>query len=231
MDALTRSIWKNVWGRLDGVEPTPGGGDPYFANVVLLYNFDTPSTTDVTGKTAALIGNAAISGGALVLDGNGDSLYLNASSADFAFGTGDYTIEFVCTKSGNGALGYDTAIDWTNDGNSSGGFFVELSSSRGFVSWGDNAAAALVYSTNPNDGSQHYWAVKRSGTTKTLWKDGSQVASQSNDKDVVQGYQPRIGGTRNTNTFGFKGSINAIRITKGVARDVSVIPTLPFPES
>jgi hypothetical protein len=214
-----------------GGEVAAAATDPYFANVSYLHNFDVNTTTDVTGKTATLVGNASISSGRLNLDGNGDSLYLDASDAGFAFGTGDYTIEFFATKSANGSLGYDTVIDWTNSGNGSGGFFVELSSTRGFVSWGDNSATPITYTTNPNDGVQHYWAVKRTGTTKTLWKDGTQVATQSNDKDVVQGYQPRIGGIRSANQYNFNGQIHAIRITTGVARDVSVVPTLPFPEA
>jgi hypothetical protein len=232
MDALTRSIWKNMWGRLDGVEPTPGGGsDPHFANVVYLHNFDTPSTTDVTGKTATLVGNAAISGGSLVLDGNGDRLALTSASSGFAF-AGDFTIEVVFNKTGNGSQGFDTLFDCSNGGDGVNGWFIEFSTSRTCRLLA--GSLLLTGAGNPNTGTDQYWVVKRSGSTCTLERNLTVIDTETNSGAISgSANAPTIGSARGAylGQYAFNGSVLAMRITNGVARDTSVIPTLPFPES
>lgn len=81
-----------------------GGTDPYWANVSSLLHFDGSGATlvDEKGKTWTCNGGATqstsspIVGTASALFGTSSSDYIySQSSSDFAFGTGDFTIEFM----------------------------------------------------------------------------------------------------------------------------------------
>jgi hypothetical protein len=201
-------------------------GDEHWASVVLTMHMDgvdgSTTFTDETGKTVTAYGDAQVDtaqskfgGASLVLDGTGDYIEASAASTDFAFGTGDFTVEFWARKPANGQGGYDSAICTASGGSVVGGWLVELSSSRGFV-W-NIGGPVLSYSTNPNDSTWHHWAVCRSGTTLKLFMDGVAVASTTNSTNIVANYALRVGSCPGT-SYSFNGYIDDLRITKGVAR-------------
>jgi hypothetical protein len=95
---------------LMAIRSSVSSGDPHFANVSILLHMDgangSSTFTDVTGKTVA-------NGGALISNlhpafGSGCGEFITnfphtSASADFNFGTGDFTIqwwEYVTTLAG-----------------------------------------------------------------------------------------------------------------------------------
>lgn len=213
-------------------EPTPSvGGDPYLASVMLLASGDgTPGDTVApdlsTRHVLTKSGSADLS--ATQSKYGGTSMYLNggyfgeAPSTDYAFGTGDFTIEWWGWKSTSG--GYDEVCGCENtNGSGTNGWVVECSSSRGVYMFADNGGieAVINYPSTPggfNDSTWHHWAITREGTTAKLWKDGLEVYSGTSTKDI-RAYGPfGIGGSSVSTTYRYFGYIDDLRITKGVAR-------------
>jgi hypothetical protein len=239
---LTKNPTKRVTGRRDGVEES--GGDPYFANVVYLQN--TWALTDVTGKAGTLVGNAAFSGGGLVCDGTGDHLNLNAASSAFSFGTGDFTIEWYGSHVMTGSS-FRYVMDCSRSGSAYDGWFIYFDTTNMVVvAAGPNPPDTNVIrtvdkvgspmATAMNDGLDHYWAVKRESGAVSVWLDGVSysVATLAGDLSTANfigtNYPLWLGGVDN-GVYEYQGTLKNLRITKGVARDVSSIPTFPFPEA
>jgi YD repeat-containing protein len=218
--------------------------DPYLNSVVLLVQGDGPNGTTTiadhspSAKTLAAHGNAQVStaqsyygGSSLLLDGNGDYVDSVSTISDFAFGTGDFTIEFFARKSTNGVNNYDIAIGTYTSSNASNGYWVELSATRGFFFAGTAGGGAgsvmyAQYNSSPNDSTWHHWAIARSGTSLKLFKDGVVVASATNSVNLPAATLQI--GTDPYSEF-FNGYLQ-MRITKGVARyTANFTPPTQFP--
>lgn len=207
-------------------------GDPYFANVSLLLHFDGPDTsttfTDSSSNSLTITpaGNAQIDtaqskfGGASGLfDGSGDYLTLPGSSTPLNVGTGDFTLElFVRFASVAGGQNIFLRGDAAYSGLLTNGTTLE---------WQKSGIGAILSGGTLSTGSFHYIAVKRSGTTMTLWLNGTQVASTTNS-DSFDFSSWRIG--RGQYNSDLNGWIDEFRLTKAVARDVSTVPTESFPD-
>ena len=199
-----------------------GGGDPFFSDVVSLLPLDV-DLTDVKGKTWVPTGTATIvpspvrfGAGSLELTSIGANR-IDATSSDFNFGTGDFTIE---------------------------GFFNAQSvSNRAFFSFG----ARLVYtasgwayfngSTNAISGGtvltgsfQHVALCRASGVMR-LFVDGVQVGSDFAESVAIDPGAMRIGWYNGGNPAGT--FYDEFRVTKGVARYTSNFtpPSSAFPRS
>lgn len=189
--------------------------------------------TDETGKTVTRNGDAQIDtaqykfGGASGLfDGAGDCLSL-ADSDDWDFGTGDWTVDFWVRRNGN-QVDY---ADLVSGAGFSGGWFGWLInfgaasagttnkivfSSKGSGSWANN----IISSTTIADTTWTHVAVVRYGNTATMYFNGTSVGSAN-----VTGYTlnsanngVRICQGVPTGAAEFKGHIDEIRISKGIAR-------------
>lgn len=219
-------------------------GDSTFASVSALLHFDgADGSTDIvdsgpSARTFTAYGDAQISTtgalfgtGSLLLDGAGDYVGCAASS-DFAF-PGDFTIEFVAKKTGNGMGGYDTvATTDTTNGSGASGWILELSSSRGLFFGGDGNTIAS-YSTNPNDGLAHHWAICRSGSTVRAFKDGAVIYTGTFSGSINATGNFGIGRNSALSSYPFAGRIDEFRIKKGVALYTSAFtpPTEPHPDT
>jgi YD repeat-containing protein len=203
--------------------------DPSIDAVALIVQGSSPGGSNTiadqspTAKTLTAHGDAQMSttqtylgDSSLKLDGNGDYVDTTANLADFAFGTGDFTIEFFAWKSANGLNGYDDVLSTYTDQYCTG-YFVELSSSRGLAFGGGSGAGCTLYAqynNNPNDSAWHHWAITRSGTSLKLFKDGVVVATATNSISLqAPGF--KIGADFYNEHF--NGYLQ-LRITKGVAR-------------
>lgn len=184
------------------------------------------------------VGNAQVSTtqkkfgtASLYFDGTGDYLVLPAGAKpNFKFGVGDFTIEFWAWKSANGVGGYDGVIGADDNGNATGGFAVELSSSRGFVFYNDSAVR-ISSNFNPNDSTWHHYAVVRSSGTMALYKDGVQLTTAAYTGDLCYSMPTlRIGSLSTTSNF--NGYIDDLRVTKGYARYTGTFtpPSAAFPD-
>jgi len=221
--------------------------DPFFNNVSLLLHGDgtNGSTTIVDSspspKTGTAVGDAQIStaqskfGGSSIVFDKVDDRITYASSNDFAFGTGDFTIEFWA---------YSRDVS----GSTQRGFCQISSVTGGLAPTGDGVAihhgigtGGIRAAIGPSDRlfsstgllTTNTWfhiALTRSGTTAFLFVDGVIVDSITNTTNLSQNNFV-LGGYFST-SFLYDGYIDDLRITKGVARYTANFtpPTAPFPE-
>lgn len=220
-----------------------GGGDPYFANVVLLMHCDgTNGSTTFTdssssGKTVTANGNAQLSTAqkkfgtaSLRLPALGDYASL-ADSADWDFGSGDFTIEFFVrfdSVSGNRPLLAQRATGYCPWVISRSGTKLLVLLSFDNASWVavptlESATASIATAT------WYYVAITRSGSTFKLWLDGTEVDSYTSASSFVNSSNSMVIGS--ASFAAPAANLDEIRITKSVARDVSTVPTAAFPDS
>lgn len=227
-------------------QPVP---DPNFASVSLLLHMDGSGATfiDSSGspKTVTAVGNATQSetqsrfgGKAAYFDGDGDYLTVPYSSA-FNLQSGDFTVEvwvrFASLKDfqdiirinrgGTNNLYHQLGIV----ADSAGGIYMLAGTSS------DNWVSATPTSSGVvTAGTWHYIAVTRSGSNLTLYVDGSSVLTQSYSGSLVNfSGQSEIGANAGSDSVDrrFSGYIDEVRVTKGVARTVTSVPTAAFPDA
>ena len=222
---------------------TWGVPDPYFSNVVALLHFDgadcSTTFTDVKGHAFTAVGNAQIDtayskfgSAALLLDGSGDRVS-GAASTDWGISTGDWTIEMwvnldvasgvengICCRRSGGTNGW--AIDVGTSGQ------VRFRANIGGT-WSD------TWMSTPNGtivaGTGAYCGFKRAGNVFSTWVGGVQKSTFTNSGAISNqsGEALVIGAASSSGENSFDGWIDELRFTKGVARDLSVVPTTPFP--
>lgn len=214
-----------------------GTSDPYFANVKLLLhaNGSNGSTSFIdssnSARTITAAGNAQISTtdpkfgtGAALFDGFADSLSAPAS-VDWAFGTGDFTVEYWLKSTSSTNQQY-FAIPATN------GWAILIFG--GLIYWQSSYTVTNLYSRTPTflDGNWHHLAHCRSGTNHRFFVDGTQVGSTVTDASNynISGTALAIGSAGGLH---YNGRMDDIRITKGVARYTSnfTAPTTAFPDA
>lgn len=192
--------------------------DPYWNSVVLAMHMDDAGLTDLKGHAATLNGNASRSsvqskfgGYSAYLDGTGDYITV-PSGSDFAFGTGDFTVEFwfMQTVAGNPFL-----IDCRPTSSTNGAYFTTYINA-GTVVFFTNSAARIT-SSAITTGVWHHVAVCRSGTSTRLFLNGTQTGSTYTDSTNYIASPVNIGASGN-GLFPLTGYFDDIRITKGVAR-------------
>ena len=211
-------------------------GDPYWGNVVALLHFDgadaSTSFTDVKGHTFTASGDAQIDtaqskfGGASGLfDGTGDYV-TSDSSADFGFGSGDYTIE-GWARQGN-VSGDRLLIDTRIGGQGVGLYSSTSTSARKLVLANNTAVIATSSNKIPIDSWVHVALTRASGTVKGFL-GGAQEFSVTDSRTLAASTQIRFGANLSAAQF-YIGHLEDWRITKGVARYTSSFtpPSAPF---
>lgn len=215
-----------------------GGGDPNFSSVVLLLHCDgTNGSTTFTdnssaGKAVTAFNQAQISTtdpkfgtGAALFDGTTDYLTVPASS-DWAFGTGDFTVEYWVKANSTGNQNFMGV-------RSAGGWNILIFS--GAIYWQSSYANTNLYNVSSSvitNGSWHHVAHCRSGTSHRIFIDGTQSGSTITDSTnySVSGTAFSVGFS--TSYGSYNGRFDDIRITKGVARYTAnfTAPTAAFPD-
>lgn len=221
-----------------------GSGDPYWANVVLLLHMDgTDASTTFTdhsssAKTVTANGNAQIDtaqskfGGASGLfDGTDDYLTV-ADSADWDFGTGDFTVEGWFRFSVHTSI--MTLVG--NYLNSTVGWSFQVRSDTNTIRLGNGDTALIDVSWTPNNGVWYHIAISRSGTSLRAFVDGTQVGSTATNSTNITGSTQSlsIGALFFVSYIqDYNGWMDDLRITKGVARYTSnfTAPSEAFPNS
>lgn len=141
-------------------------------------------------------------------DGNGDYLALS-DSADWDFGTGDWTIEtwvkFEANQ--NGTL----FCRGTND------FGVSFYNNALYIS--HPSVDTTIRSFVPVVGTWYHLAFERVSGKERIYVNGvKQGADVSNAHDIVFSTPPTIGAYSNGNSDFFKGWMQGFRVSKGIAR-------------
>lgn len=207
--------------------PNPTGYDPYAPNVVLHLPMNT-DFTDGTGKAVTVNGNTVIStttkkfgAGSGYFDGSGDYLSV-PDSADWALGTGDFTIEMWVRPN---SLAVDQeALAQRNTGDVSNFFFTRISATTGKIRAYAKTGASVITDILSNTGvTANAWshiAVTRAAGAVKIWVNGTNsdtVTTNGTGAYPDVAYPLLVGAGDNAGTY-YSGYIDDLRITKGVAR-------------
>jgi len=218
-------------------------------NVSLLLhgNGANGSTTIVdsspTPKTVTVVGNAQIStaqskfGGASLVAGTSPDFTWATNrltippGPDFAYGTGDFTWEcFTYTTTANvNRILYSQATGGTN-------YFTTgiINDNRLFFTFAVSGAGTTVYGPVTSINTWTHFAVVRRSGIATVYGDGIAGTPVSCVQDFNNTtYIPNVGGYSHApTTEPYKGYVDELRITKGIARYTSNFtpPTAPFPD-
>lgn len=195
--------------------------------------------TDKIGKAMTAYGNAKIStaqskfrGASLSLDGNGD--YISSpNSADFRFGTGDFTIDFWLYSN----------VAWGSQPASASVCGQKKSdSTNGWVLYKDgsyptkiNARVGLTNNfptgSTPTANVWEHWALVRNGTSLKWYKNGVLDATTTSSVDVNDTTGLFLIGLADSWASSFlNGYVDELRVSKGIARWTANFtpPTAPY---
>lgn len=202
-------------------------GDPYWNNVVLAMHMDDVGLTDVKGHAVTLNGNASRSaaqskfgGYSAYFDGTGDRLSI-LSSLDWSMGN-TFTIEFWMYTLNMPASGNNCRIVMIGTNAQYTAFAIGFGAT-GAISFGVPASgtkgigsSAGVVTINSWD---HY-AICVNNSTGYLYKNGTSIATPTVITTQTSGAVPLYIGydTGGTVDHNFRGYIDDLRVTKGVAR-------------
>lgn len=216
--------------------------DPYFANVVLLTHFDGTSNsivfTDAKGKTITTNGNAKVDTtqskfgtASAYFDGSGDYLRVD-DSIDFHFGSGDFTIE--CWLRLEVSESRDRTIV-AKISPSQNAFMLNIDPGNK-ISFSIEGYAAIASTTALVSSAWYHVAVSRNSGTAKLFINGNLEAQGSFPNSPQYSNLVYLGAFDPSNAsyaFWYRGWIDDLRVTKGVARYVSNfdVPTLAFSNS
>lgn len=206
-------------------------GDASYSTVKLLLHCDgtdgsttftdnspTPKTVTANGNAHIEVDQAIFGTASGAFDGSGDYLSL-ADSADWDYGTGDFTIEtwyrfITAPVSAETQFLYNQRVDGTN--------FIQLnfSATKIAVSVLSGGSSILTFDggvTHDNTTWNHA-AFVRYGNVFTVYKNGTSVGSQTANITM-----PNLAAALDIGRWSgaglyFNGYLDEIRITKGLAR-------------
>ena len=192
-------------------------------NTSLLLNAVNAGIVDATaGNVLETVGNAQVSTvqkkygtGALYFDGNGDSLG-SVMNQSFAFGTGDFTIEFWIYFISIGS--FTGILDIRNGVTAAAQALIYLNGTT-LTYYASNAIR--ITGSTMTSGTWRHIAVSRSSGTTRLFVDGTQSGSSFSDSINYIANPIRLGAFSDSSIDRLNGYIDDLRITKGVARYTS----------
>lgn len=215
-------------------------GNDSFTKLLLHCDGADTSTTftdsSASAHTVTTVGNAQVDtaqskfgGESGLFDGSGDRLTLDGSS-DFAFGTGDFTIDFwVRFASTSGFQGFYSS----NPASTNGAYVWIRKDSSHHLSFVANGSTAVITGTTVlATGTWYHVALARSGTSTKLFLNGVQEGSTYSDSTnyLNPAGRPYIGSDAWDTTQQLNGWIDELRVSKGIARWTANFtpPTLPY---
>lgn len=229
--------------------------DPFVSGVTVLMHFDGANgSTAMTPAIGSTPTNASVSLSTAQSKFGGSSAYFNGTSSALTFaagtstnfGTADFTVEgwFNATTASGVLFGY---------GNYAGEFhrLVGFESSTGVGRYtmaacpaGGTACGYPVVGQTPylsaavSLNQWHHFALVRASGVRKTYLDGVLVSSVADTSTWNTGSGMRLGAGDDwqasfTSMYFFKGYLDEVRITKGVARYTAafVPPSEPFPQN
>lgn len=182
---------------------------------------------DVHHSTAA----AKFGKSSITFDGSGDYLEIMASP-DWDFSTADFTVDYWM-MSNNGSRMHAVSFGGTSNNLDFDYNDVDDGGHGLWFYWNSTGSNKVVYGPIGiyTDNKWHHMALVRSGTTMTAYADGKKISSVT--------YSPAIGNASNKLVLGvfsnganffYKGYLEEIRVSKGIARWTSDFtpPTQPY---
>ena len=218
-------------------------GDPHWDNVVSLLHFDkVPLSADAKGKLWTITNSTNVElstevqkFGNAVRFGRSGSGYLRAdASSEHDLGADDFTIEFWMYKPApinqNGGL-----VDFRSIGTRpvSAPTLYLNASSGGRVTYYEKGSILIQTAPIPANTWIHI-ALCRLGNLITMYENGLAVGTTTKNDSFLTNLPitiGRVGDDLNSNDYYFRGYLDEVRITKGVARYTEDFtpPTKPFP--
>lgn len=192
--------------------------DPYTVQTILLLRGDgTLTDSSFSPKSLTALGNAQVSsvqskfgGSSILLDGTGDYLSVTTKS-DFAFGTGDFTVEGWFYHSVVNQ--YSIALDiGTFGGGNSAAFMVSDNGAARIYSGGSFGAKTTTPGT-----WQHIAWVRLNGVL-TIYVAGVGSTPVSFPNDLTSISTVTVGALGSGAQYAYAGYIDDLRVTKGAAR-------------
>lgn len=227
--ALTTAVTSVVTTNGSTVAPPPPG-DPHNDNVTFLLRATSSGFSDLTGRSitssgATLSTTARFGGYSVFVNGN-----ISIPNPETLISpVGDWTIDFIYRNAGASSYGTVFSLDGSDHPLSI--YFGGVLGPNMFAAvgthntWYEPSLVLGVPSTELFD----YYGLKREGNTISSWKNGTQLSAVT-----VSSTSP-IGIPATAATLGLNGSSNFcvgyyddFRITNGIARDLTVIPTSKF---
>jgi hypothetical protein len=222
------------WGLAAIPKGVAGGID---ANTVFCFHAD--SLADTQGHPLTAFGDAKIDsaqskfgGSALLLDGTGD--YLSSpDSPDWAFGSGDFTLECWLNLANVATLNQAILAQFSSGpGQYSWMLRYNGASGIGFYVSGDGTALTTVANAwVPVAGTWYHVAAVRSGTSLLVFVNGVLLATTGTfSGPLFDSNQPLTIGGNAAGGWSLNGSLDEVRISKGIARWTSnfSVPTAPY---
>jgi hypothetical protein len=208
----------------DSVAPAYAGVDSTGGSGIVVVSYPDVYANAVS----TLNGTYSTSGSGSILL-NGTTQYLTyPSNAAYAFGTGDFTVEFWIYPT---SWAESTMLVYANYSAtaSTGGLMIGKVGSN-FAVRAANVADQLTYGTLPTLNSWTHVVVSRSGTVLSLFYNGTQVATTTNSYNFIQ--SDLSIGSENAGSE-FAGYISNVRAVKGTAvynpsSSSITVPTAPL---
>ncbi|MDO9584738.1 MAG: phage tail protein [Desulfomicrobium sp.] len=208
--------------------------DLYWNNTKACLN-PSPGFADATGRAVTVVGNvqsSTVDGKPSFVFAGGNDFLRYAASADFQFGNGDWTIEFLIYKTANNP---NASRLWNPDGDLYDGVILGIDPSGKFTCYGSSSGSlwnlwsAPSIAAIPNN-VVTYLAVSRVGGVVQASVNGTiyPLHRTLGTTSLFYNTGARAIGGQSGVARGFIGHILGVRVTKGAGRDISVIPALPF---
>jgi hypothetical protein len=204
------------------------------------------ATYTAAGRSAiTTVGNAQVDtaqskfgGASAQFDGTGDYLEVGVSG-DFAFGTGNFTIEAFIRNTKASSTRKSGIFSKRNfDNINAGGWGLYLTTDDGKIGWEQLFSGGTNYeiSTTISANTWYHVAVVRNGTAMNIYIDGTSRASWTDSTNYTNTNQLKIGtfwdstqSNTPTDSVAFQGHIDEMRISS-VARYTAAFtaPTSAF---
>lgn len=165
-------------------------------------------------------------------DGTGDYLTV-ANSADFDFGSGDFTIDGWFYFNANN-IGYQFMVDRRSNSDGTGWvFFLDYKNQFSFLSASASGWDNVVLNNTgvvPATGCWIHMAVVRFGNVFTMYQNGTAIKSGTYAGSIGEQTTNLTIGAGHATPGSFNGYIDELRISKGIARWTANFtpPTAPY---
>ena len=220
------------------------GHDPYWSSVSLLIGNDNKADASTSfldqsplANTMTAVGNVQYDtaqaptgmSSSILFDGTGDNL-TTPHASQFNFGAADFTIEWMVRY--NSFASYNTI--YSHGYVVAGGILIQPVQTTGKNSiYIETVEKFLETVDGPSLSTWYHYALVRSGTTLTLYRDGVAVGGYFGTSNVLDVTTILCIGASPANLFSMNGWLACVRVTKGIARYTGAFtpPTLPLPIS
>ncbi len=177
--------------------------------------FVNPTQTTGSAVTTSAISPFVGGGNSYIFSSNVNSYLSFPASADWAMGTGDFTVEWFSRQT---TLAQFQRVFTVGDYPSID-FGVSIESGTFYVWTGGDADTDFAWISATTTNTWYHWAVVRQSGSLKIYRDGTFLGTNPNTDDINDTATPFVVG--NTNTFAtnaaFVGAITNFRLVKGLA--------------